>query len=162
MVFYRLNYDNHTQVRHLLRKIFLLGAIVADFFAICSIIQIAVEGAVFVLQMLGLIVLSTIIRIISVNLLLTYEYKFCGSEFTVASATALKSKNVICLNTESDFELIKYDGNNFAEKYLINLCGKCSEDKYVLIYNNKKYLLALDEYMYALVNNLRIASTEER
>lgn len=162
MVFYRLNYDNHTQLRHLLRKIFLLGAIVADFFAICSVIQIAMEGAIFVLQLLGLITLSTVIRIISINLLLSYEYKFSGGEFTVVSATSLKSKVVILLNAESNFELIKYDNSNYDSKYLINLCGKCSEDKYLLIMNDKKYLLALDEYMYALINNLNIAPTEEK
>lgn len=160
MVFYRLTYDNHTQFKILMRKLLLIGALIADFFAICTIIEIAVDGIIYLAQLLGLIILSTVLRIVSMRLLTTFEYKYCGNEFTVTATDSLTTKIIIKLIPGVEFTVEK----NFKElqnkvKY-VNLCGDCPESKYLLTINNKSYLLALDEYMFALINAINDGVTE--
>lgn len=162
MIFYRLNYNNQTQFKVLIRKLLLIGALIADFFAICTIIEIAVEGIIYLVQLLGLILLSTVLRIISMRLIITYEYKYCGKEFTVTASDALTKKVIIKLTPGVDFAVKKYDKELQNDIKYVNVCGFCSETKYLLILNNKTFLLALDEYMFALLNAINDEVTENK
>lgn len=149
MRYYHTTYNNHSSRRVNFRRFLLLGALVADFFAFYTIIDIVIVGAVYLIQMFALFALSLALRLYATTLLVTFDYRFMGDKLIITRANTFKGHTVLELKKGDEIEFIcdEYTLPNTIIDYSIG-----AKDAKLLKINGKVYRLALDEYMTAMVN----------
>lgn len=149
MRYYHTTYNNHSSRRINFRRLLLLGALVADFFAFYSIIDIVIVGAVYLIQMFALFALSLGLRLYATTLLVTFDYRFIGDKLVITRANTFKGHTVLGLKKGDEIEFIcdEYVLPNAITDYSTG-----AKDAKLLKINGKFYMLALDEYMTAMVN----------
>lgn len=149
MRYYHTTYNNHSSRRVNFRRFLLLGALVADFFAFYTIIDIVIVGTVYLIQMFALFALSLALRLYATTLLVTFDYRFMGDKLIITRANTFKGHTVLELKKGDEIEFIcdEYTLPNTIIDYSIG-----AKDAKLLKINGKVYRLALDEYMTAMVN----------
>lgn len=153
MKYYHLSYNNHTSSRILLRKLLLLGALIADFIAICTIVQILVEGNIFVLQFFAIVALSTAVRVASMHLLRNYDYYFRDGELILSISNSISTKRITLLTAQTEYSITRVKSQIVSSNAII-CCHTNDAPKYELVVDGKVYILALDDYMLALILSL--------
>lgn len=149
MRYYHTTYNNHSSKRVNFRRFLLLGALVADFFAFYTIIDIVIVGTVYLIQMFALFALSLALRLYATTLLVTFDYRFMGDKLVITRANTFKGHTVLELKKGDEIEFIDVD---YALPSTIIDYSTGAKDAKLLKINGKVYRLALDEYMTAMVN----------
>lgn len=149
MRYYHTTYNNHNSRRVNFRRLLLLGALVADFFAFYTIIDIVIAGTVYLIQMFALFALSLALRLYATTLLVTYDYRFMGDKLIITRANTFRGHTVLELKKGDEIIFIC---NEYVLPSAITDYSTGAKDAKLLIINGKFYRLALDEYMTAMVN----------
>lgn len=149
MRYYHTTYNNHSSRRVNFRRFLLLGALVADFFAFYTIIDIVIVGTVYLIQMFALFALSLALRLYATTLLVTFDYRFMGDKLIITRANTFKGHTVLELKKGDEIEFIC---DEYALPNTIIDYSTGAKDAKLLKINGKIYKLALDEYMTAMVN----------
>lgn len=149
MRYYHTTYNNHNSRRVNFRRFLLLGALVADFFAFYTIIDIVIAGSVYLIQMFALFALSLALRLYATTLLVTYDYRFMGDKLIITRANTFRGHTVLELKNGDEIEFIC---DEYVLPSAITDYSTGAKDAKLLIINGKFYRLALDEYMTAMVN----------
>lgn len=148
MRYYHTTYNNHSPRRVNFRRFLLLGALIADFFAFYTIIDIVIVGAVYLIQMFALFALSLALRLYATTLLVTFDYRFTGDNLIITRANTFKGRTVLELNKCDKIEFVD---EQLPKGAVIDYSAGAKDAKLLKI-NDKVYRLALDEYMTAIVN----------
>lgn len=149
MRYYHTTYNNHSSKRVNFRRFLLLGALIADFFAFYTIIDIVIAGTIYLAQMFALFALSLALRLYATTLLITFDYRFTGDKLIITRANTFNGRNVLELKKGDEIEFI-CDG--YVSPSAITDYSAGAKDAKLLKINGKVYRLALDEYMTAIVN----------
>lgn len=149
MRYYHTTYNNHNSRRVNFRRFLLLGALVADFFAFYTIIDIVIAGSVYLIQMFALFALSLALRLYATTLLVTYDYRFMGDKLIITRANTFRGHTVLELKKGDEIIFIC---DEYVLPSAITDYSTGAKDAKLLIINGKFYRLALDEYMTAMVN----------
>lgn len=149
MRYYHTTYNNHSSRRVNFRRFLLLGALIADFFAFYTIIDIVIAGTVYLIQMFALFALSLALRLYATTLLVTYDYRFMGDKLIITRANTFKGYKVLELKNSDEIDFIC---DEYVLPSAITDYSTGAKDAKLLKINGKVYRLALDEYMTAMVN----------
>lgn len=147
MRYYHTTYNNHSSRRVNFRRFLLLGALIADFFAFYTIIDIVIAGTVYLIQMFALFALSLALRLYATTLLVTFDYRFMGDKLIITNT--FKGHTVLELKNGDEIEFIC---DEYVLPSAITDYSTGAKDAKLLKINGKVYRLALDEYMTAMVN----------
>lgn len=158
MRYYHTSYNNHNSRRVNLRRLLLLGALIVDFFAFYTIIDIVIVGTIYLVQMFALFVLSLGIRLYATTLLVTIDYRFTGEKLVISRANTFNGRTVLELKKGDEIEFFN---NDYSPERVIIDYASGSKDSKILKINGKYYKLALDEYMTAIVKTFIIDSKKE-
>lgn len=149
MRYYHTTYNNHSSKRVNFRRFLLLGALVADFFAFYTIIDIVIAGTVYLVQMFALFAFSLALRLYATTLLVTFDYRFIDEKLIITRANTFKCRTVLELDKSDEIEFITDE--HLLKGAVVDYSAGAIDAKIVKI-NGKVYRLALDEYMTAIVN----------
>lgn len=159
MRYYHTSYNNHNSKRVNFRRLLLLGALLADFFAFYTIIDIVIVGTIYLVQMFALFALSLGLRLYATTLLITIDYRYTGDKLVVTRANTFNGHTVLEVQNGDKIEILDNDVSPKCQ--VIDYASGAKESKLLKI-NDKYYKLALDEYMTAIVKTFIIDSKKEK
>lgn len=158
---YRLQFTNDNKTRNNYRKILLLVAIACDIANLFALLETIFTSLVWLSVVLSLFVLSCTARYFSRRTSKTFDYVLYDDTFKITLAIPYKSKQILQINCLKDsFNLQKIgvvDKPYLKEsKDLRMLCFFCCElDYYMLEFDSKKFVVCLDDYMFALLDSYK-------
>lgn len=148
--YYKLTFPITSSVRKTTQKLLLIGAIVVDIGNFFVLIDCIFGSLYYLILLFGMIVLSTVMRVISLYCNYTYLYLFNSGTFMIYKSYSLKSCAILQIDKASQYELLKENSQNVKAQKLYNV--SCQIDKYLLTIEGNHYEVALDAYMCALIN----------
>lgn len=159
MRYYHTRYNNHNSRRINFRRLLLLAALLADFFAFYTIIDIVIVGAIYLVQMFALFALSLGLRLYATTLLITIDYRYTGDKLVVTRANTFNGRTVLEVRSGDKIEFLDDD---FSPKIQVIDYASGAKDSKLLKINEKYYKLALDEYMTAIIKTFIVAGEKEK
>lgn len=159
MRYYHTSYNNHNSKRVNFRRLLLLGALLADFFAFYTIIDIVIVGTIYLVQMFALFTLSLGLRLYATTLLITIDYRYTDDKLVITRANTFNGHTVLEVQNGDKIEFLE---NDFSPKCQVIDYASGAKDSKLLKINDKYYKLALDEYMTAIVKTFIMDSKKEK
>ncbi len=136
-----------------LKLIILAAALIFDFANFWVFISGIVERLLpRVLQAVGVFLALLLVRICSTFLTCRYDYNFDENKLIVTKVFSYYHPKAVCIDYDKISNIKQYSEEEKSYKP-IWLCSKpCHFDLYMIEYQSKNYVIALDEYGYCMLN----------
>lgn len=152
--YYKLQFQITNNTRSIIQKILLIISFISDFFAVMFLIDTFLSSYYYAFAVIGMILLSTVLRIISMRLNYSFVYNFADNKVIIRKNTAMSGRQIAEIYLSEIDSIALYSELNTANNVIFAI-SKQEEviPKYCVIVNGYTVIMHIDEYLMAVMIN---------